>query len=120
MESVWYLWIVVFLIIIWSNISERRAQRARAIVRTNKLKRLKGEKSIMKELVKQFIGKDCVIYTMNASSAMADGIIVEVSEDGGAIIVEKPVSMEREIVNLDYVTRIKPIPYKNGKRKNIW
>lgn len=120
MNGIWYIWLIVFIIIMWSN-SARRVARVRAIVKANKLKRLRGEKSIMKELVMQFIGKDCVIYTMNSSSAMIDGIIAEVSEDGGAIIVENPSSKAQEIVNLDYVTRIKPIPYnKNGKRKNIW
>lgn len=122
MESVIYLWIVVFLIIYMSNASARRGQKAPTIARANKIKRMRGEKNIMKELVKQFIGKDCVIYTMNSSAALVDGIIMEVSQDGGAIMVQSVKDTEDiQLVNLDYVTKIKPIPYNSkGKRKNIW
>ncbi len=122
MESVIYLWIVVFLIIYMSNASARRGQKALTIARANKIKRMRGEKNIMKELVKQFIGKDCVIYTMNSSAALVDGIIMEVSQDGGAIMVQSVKDTEDiQLVNLDYVTKIKPIPYNSkGKRKNIW
>ena len=56
------------------------------------------------------------------SSTIIDGIIKEVSEDGGAVLVQNIKDAESvELVNLDFVTRIKPIPYNDkGKRKSIW
>lgn len=117
MEGVWFLWIVVFLIIWWNHTTERNEKAAMMIIEARR-KNKNGEKSVMKELVKQFIGQDCLIYLMS-SSTTEDGVIVSVSEDGGAIMVQKKDGLVA--VNLDYVSRIRPYPLdKNGKRKTIW
>ena len=71
----------------------------------------------MKELAKQFIGKDCIVYTVTSNDSSIQGVIKEV-DDGG--IVLKKDSGEREIVNLDFVTRIREYPKKkNGKKKSV-
>ena len=71
----------------------------------------------MKELAKQFIGKDCIVYTVTSNDSSIQGVIKEV--DDGAIVLEKD-SGEREIVNLDFVTRIREYPKKkNGKKKSV-
>ena len=71
----------------------------------------------MKELAKQFIGKDCIVYTVTSNDSSIQGVIKEV--DGGGIVLEKD-SGEREIVNLDFVTRIREYPKKkNGKKKSV-
>lgn len=71
----------------------------------------------MKELAKQFIGKDCIIYTIASNDGSVQGVIREV-EEGGMILERK--SGEREAINLDFVTRIREYPKKkNGKKKEI-
>lgn len=71
----------------------------------------------MKELAKQFIGKDCIIYTIASNDGSVQGVIREVEESG--MILERK-SGEREAINLDFVTRIREYPKKkNGKKKEI-
>lgn len=71
----------------------------------------------MKELAKQFIGKECIIYTITSNDSSISGVIKEV---GGAGMVIERKSGEREIINLDFVTRIREYPKKkNGKKKEI-
>ena len=71
----------------------------------------------MKELAKQFIGKDCIVYTVTSNDASIQGTIKEIVD--GGMIIEKN-SGEKEIINLDFVTRIREYPRKkNGKKKSI-
>ena len=71
----------------------------------------------MKELAKQFIGKDCIVYTVTSNDANIQGVIKEI--DDGGMVIEKN-SGELEIINLDFVTRIREYPRKkNGKKKGI-
>lgn len=41
----------------------------------------------MKELAKQFIGKECIIYTVTGTDSVIKGIVKEVTD--GGIVVEK-------------------------------
>ena len=67
----------------------------------------------MLELAKQFIGKECLIYTFNSQIT---GVIKEVTE--GALLVENKCVCEA--VNLDFVVRIREFPKtKNGKKKSV-
>ena len=71
----------------------------------------------MKELAKQFIGEECIIYTIASCDGSIQGIIKEI-DDGGMVIERN--SGEREIINLDFVTRIREYPRKkNGKKKGV-
>lgn len=71
----------------------------------------------MKELAKQFIGKDCIVYTVTSNEANIQGVIKEI--DDGGMLIEKN-SGEKEIINIDFVTRIREYPRKkNGKKKSI-
>ena len=63
----------------------------------------------MTEIVKNYIGLDCLIYTMNSQLT---GVIKTV--EGNWITVDNGNSVEA--VNLDYVIRIREHP-KNGKGK---
>lgn len=71
----------------------------------------------MRELAKQFIGEECIIYTITSNDGSVYGVIKEIYEDG--MIIERK-SGEREIINLDFVTRIRQYPKKkNGKKKSV-
>lgn len=67
----------------------------------------------MVEFAKQFIGKECLIYTFNAQ---LHGTITAVSN--GAVALKS--DSTKEIVNLDYVLRIREYPKnKKGKKKSL-
>lgn len=67
----------------------------------------------MTDLVKNYVGRECLIYTMNSQLA---GVIKEV--DGSWITVDN--GKDLEAVNLDYVIRIREYPRnKGGKKKAI-
>ena len=66
----------------------------------------------MKELAKQFIGKECIIYTVTGFDSGIQGTIKEVTD--GGVIVEKKDGLEA--VNLEYITRIREWP-RNAKGK---
>ena len=71
----------------------------------------------MKELAKQFIGKECIIYTVTSNGDNIQGIITDVAD--GGIIVQRKDSIEA--VNLEYVTRIREYPRNaKGKKKTFF
>jgi len=61
----------------------------------------------MKELLKRFIDKECIITSFGGNQYL--GIIKEVTD--GAILIEK--NEKAELLNLDFVTCIK----ENTKKK---
>ncbi len=72
----------------------------------------------MKELAKRFIGEECIIYTIISNDGSVQGVIKEI-DDGGMVIEKK--TGELEIVNLDFVTRIRGVSEKekNGRKKGV-
>lgn len=110
-----YLVIIAVLIIFFCI---RRGRRTAAVAWQilNQRKQNK-ENVVMKELAKQFIGEECIIYTIASNDGSIQGVIKEIG-DGGMVIERN--SGDREIVNLDFVTRIRQYPRKkNGKKKDI-
>ena len=68
----------------------------------------------MLELAKKMIGKECLIYTFNGTQIV--GTVKEVGD--GAILVAGETT--EEVVNLDFVVRIREYPRKkNGKKKSV-
>ncbi len=111
MDSSWLLVIMAFVIIV-----SRRNNKIAARKKVIKLRQIqKGDKTKMVELAKKFIGKECLVYTLDSSS-VPQGIIKEVTD--GAILIERDNNVQ--IVNLDFVTRIQEYPRKkNGKKKAV-
>ena len=109
-----YLWIVVILIIFLCIRKKRRT--AAAVWQIQNRRKQNKEILVMKELAKQFIGEECIIYTITSNDGSVQGVIKEI-DDGGMIIERN--SGEREVVNLDFVTRIREYPRnKKGKKKS--
>lgn len=109
MYGVYMLWIVLLLVLFMEN-----RQRRGAIKRRISKKHSKKERVRMQELAKQFIGKDCLIYTITSSTIQ--GTLREVGSSG--LLVEGRDSTEA--VNLDYVVRIREVPRnKKGKKKSV-
>ena len=101
------LWIIIFFVIF----RNRRAVVARQIIKKRKLE----GNTEMKELVKRFIDKECLISSFD-SNHQFEGVIKEVSDS--AILVEKNGTVEA--INLDFVIRIREYPKnKKGKKKSV-
>lgn len=110
-----YLVIIVALIIFFCILKGRRT--AAAVWQIQNRRKQNKENVVMKELAKQFIGEECIIYTITSIEGSIQGVIKEI-DDGGMVIERN--SGEREIVNLDFVTRIRQYPRKkNGKKKGV-
>ena len=113
METFLALLIILFLVIL-PLLARRKRAAARQFLNRKKQNKESNE---MKELAKRLIGEDCIIYTITSESGSIQGVLKEV-EDGG-LVIEKTTG-ETEIVNLDFVTRIREYPRKkNGKKKSI-
>lgn len=113
MENYW--WIVIILIIfLWIR---KRRRTAAAVWQIQNRRKQNKEILVMKELARQFIGEECIIYTITSNDGSLQGVIKEI-DDGGMVIERN--SGEREIVNLDFITRIREYPRKkNGKKKGV-
>ena len=71
------------------------------------------EQTEMLELAKRFMEKECIIYTFNNQ---LEGTIKEIN--GNALLVEN--KGKPEVVNLDFVVRIREYPRKkNGKKQSL-
>lgn len=101
------LFILLFIVIYSSKRNEK------IILKQIKKMRSKEERAEMTELAKRFIGKECVISTFNSQVV---GVIKEVTD--GAVLIENNENLE--IINIDYIVKIKEYPRnKNGKKKII-
>lgn len=71
----------------------------------------------MNELIQKFIGKECIIYTMNSESGNISGTVNEL-KDGWLVISNET---GEEIVNVEYVVRIREYPRdKKGRKKAVF
>ena len=103
--------IVMWIIIIYVLLSNRKAVIARQIIK----KRKTEGNTEMKELAMRFIDKECVISSFDGNHQY-EGIIKEVTD--GALLLEKDGKIEA--INLDFVIRIREYPKnKKGKKKAI-
>ena len=110
------IWIAVFLLIILPML-ERRRRRNAIIKHVLYNKKRNKENNKMKELAKQFIGKECIVYTVTGSDGIVKGTTKDVADDG--IIIERGDGIEA--VNLEYVTCMREWPRNaNGKKKAIF
>lgn len=75
-------------------------------------KKLRGD--YMSDMIKSFIGKECIIYTLQGQ---VSGII-DTMEDNW-ITVKRMDSVE--IINIEYINRIREYPKdKKGKKKSFF
>lgn len=116
MENTWYFFFIIVIALFVIYLPEKKRRRVvanRIIAKKRNLDRNKKEKQVMKELAQRFIGKDIYVKLLEGN---ADGIAKEVTENG--IVLEKDGNIQ--VINLDYVIKIREYPYKKGKRATIW
>ena len=98
--------LAVFLLVIIPWITRRR--KLAAVRHILNQKKQNKENREMKELAKRFIGEECIIYTITSNDGSVRGMVIE-KKTG-----------ELEIINLDFVTRIREYPRKkNGRKKGV-
>ena len=115
MDSLYLILLALFLLVIIPWIMRQR--RLAAVRHILNQKKQNKENSEMKELAKRFIGEECIIYTITSNDGSVQGVIKEI-DDGGMVIEKK--TGELEIVNLDFVTRIREYPRKKkGRKKGV-
>lgn len=106
----------IAMLLIVHAIMQRKKRKLAAIINHRKNHKNK-ESSKMKELAKNFIGKDCLVYTVANDSSSVKGVIKEVTENG--LLIENGGNLQA--VNLEYVTRIREWPRNaKGKKKTIF
>ncbi|MBQ8780344.1 MAG: hypothetical protein IJZ72_01520 [Oscillospiraceae bacterium] len=72
----------------------------------------------MNEMMKRFIDKEVIITTLNNDISMLEGFVREVNENW--LVVETN-EKGLDVVNVDYIIRIREYPRKpNGKKKTIF
>lgn len=99
------IWIIIL-------ISANRNNEFKKIAMTKIRKRKEGQ-TMNNEIIKSYIGKECILYTFQTQ---VSGIIESVEENWISIRVENKL----ELINIDYVTRIREFPLKkNGKKKLV-
>ncbi len=115
MNSFTILLLALIVLVIIPRITRQR--RLAAIRHVLNRRNHHKEKNAMKELAKQFIGKECILYTVMSMDSGIQGTIKEVTD--GGIIIEKKDGLEA--VNLEYVTRIREWPRTaKGKKKAVF
>ena len=73
----------------------------------------KGRRKHMQELIQDFIGKECIVYTYQYQLC---GTVEKVEDHWLALRNKDGV----EVINLDYICRIREYPRKkNGKKKSV-
>lgn len=106
MDSLYLILLALFLLVIIPRIMQRRRLAAIRHILNRKMRN--KENIEMKELAKRFIGEECIIYTITSNDGSVRGMVIE-KKTG-----------ELEIINLDFVTRIREYPRKkNGRKKGV-
>ncbi len=112
-----YFYIICFILLLLAVYLSDKRRKTAVLNSVIKNKKRERENNPMIELAKQFIGKDCIIYTMDSSLGSVNGVIKSVSVNGITVEVKDGTL---EAINLDYVTRIREYPRnKNGKKKSV-
>lgn len=111
MEPVY--WILIIWLLVFAVVLPRKWQKTVAVA--HHIRKKREEIAAMEMLAKQFIGKECIIYTITSNDGSVQGTIKEVSADG--MLIEDPFG-QIQAINLEYVTRIREYPRnKKGKKK---
>lgn len=94
--GVFMIWIVILLLY-------RQRKNVRRVCRVRRKKR---GKIAMNELIRRFVGKQCYVYSENGNAVLG---VVETVEGNWVSVQTK---QGTELVNLDYISRIKEKPAK--------
>lgn len=107
-----YIPIIILFLIIYIDSLNKKKEIHKLVLK--KLSKRKEGLAKMNEMIKEFIGKECIVYTFQSQ---VTGIIEKVEDNW--ICIKK--DNTTEIVNIDYINRIREYPRKkNGKKKTVF
>ena len=102
-------WIVLWLLFLCAFLLLKNRKQNWAVQYVKMKKR--GEGIDMTEAVKKLIGRECCFYLLSGEVA---GLVREV--EGRSAVVET--KTDTQVVNLDFVMRIREIPEKKRRKNN--
>lgn len=112
-----YLYIIIFILLFCIILPAARRRRTMAALMIKKRKRKKltlEERIKMYEIIKRFIGKECIISMMTGETSQVQGTIKDVQENW--VVIDT--GYGDDVVNIDYITRVREYPRnKKGKKK---
>lgn len=107
-----YLCFIAIFLLLFAVLMQRRRHKEYAAVKKIIGRRKKGGKT-MTDMLEPYIGKDCVVYTMNSQ---VSGVIREIRDGWLKLDNGKDV----DAINLDYVVRVREYPRnKKGKKAAV-
>lgn len=112
MQSTWYIYFMLFVVVFLLYLPRKRKRKYAAYKINNCIKNEEG-RIAMRALAERFIGKDVYVKLLEGN---ADGVVREVTDSG--IVLENKNGIQ--IVNLNYIIKLREYPYKNGKRATLW
>ena len=93
----------IAILLLWLVIYQQRQKKT--VRRALRARRKRGN-TPMNELIRRFMGKNCIVYSENGNAVQG---IVEALEGNWVSVRTKTGS---ELINLDYINRIKEKPEK--------
>jgi hypothetical protein len=108
MNTTAWLCFVPLLIVLWQQSQDRKKYAAYMAARK------KNGGKLMAAMVEAYIGKDCIVYTLNSQ---VRGIIKQVSD--GWLLIDTGKCCDA--INLEFIIRVREYPKnKKGKRATIF
>ena len=101
--------IILFIIIIMNR---RKTEKLIRIIRNRKKRGI----TKMRDVLNRYIGKDCIVYISSGNYSVVTGTVTEIKDNWITVRTKDG----DEVVNFDYVIRVKEHPVnKKGKKKQI-
>lgn len=85
MDSYYLILLALLFFVILPGIKQRR--RMAAVRHILNRKKQNKENIVMKKLAQEFIGKECMVYTVASDSSSVNGMIKEITDSG--LLIEK-------------------------------
>ena len=105
-----YFAVFFLLIVIFISLRNRKNEETAFVMKRRK----KGRTSTMASVVERFINKECIVYTLGGYQISG---VIEGTADGWVTVND---SGNVEVLNLDYIVRVREYPKnKKGKKKSI-
>ena len=114
MDSVYFLLALAIILALFWTAKQRRIAAIRHVLNR---KRNSGKDKVMEELARQFIGKECIIYTVTSTDSSIQGTVKDVTD--GGIGWKRTAMSKRSIWNTSRASvNIRAMPKERGRRSS--
>ena len=116
MSSSYLIWFILIICVFLPMLNAKKDAVCLKI-RKKRKKLTEEERIAMSEIIKGYIGKRCLVYSVGSNGAQIDGTINELSGNWIKLTHEDG---STEAISLDYIQRVREYPTnKKGKPKSI-